>query len=86
MVDSLDLLDDVQLQFLLLKWCVGLPRFNYQLRVAPPDKIPLAIESFDDVMYGAIRSLFGSCPLSEDDLDRISFPISKSGFGIGLAN
>ena len=53
--------------------------------MAPPDKIPLAIEFFDDVMYGAIRSLFGSCPLTEDDLIRIGFPISKSGFGIGLA-
>ena len=64
---------------------MGLPRFNFQLRVSPPEKIASAIRSFDDVMYDAIRSLFGSCSLLPEDMDRISFPISKSGFGIGLA-
>ena len=85
MVEALDLLDDSQLQFLLLSACVGMPRFNFQLRVSPPEKIAFAIEKFDDVMYDAIRALFGNCPLTSDDLDRISLPISKSGFGIGLA-
>jgi hypothetical protein len=85
MVDKLDTLNDVQLQYLLLKFCVGMPRFNFQLRTTPFDKIPISIAKFDDVMHDATRSLFGNCPLSDDDLLRISFPISQSGFGLSLA-
>src|SRR5688572_15441408 len=32
LVSRIEDLEDVQLQYLLLKYCVGMPRFNFQLR------------------------------------------------------
>jgi hypothetical protein len=85
MVDSLDLLDDVQLQYILLKYCVAMPRFNFQLRVANPDHIPVAIAQFDDVLRTAVESLMGNCQLSAVDMTRMSLPVTMSGFGMPLA-
>jgi hypothetical protein len=85
MVDLLASINDVQLQYVLLKQSIGMPRLNYQLRVIAPERIKKAIVQFDDMMLSAIRELFGNCSLTEDDLERISFPRTHSGFGISLA-
>ena len=58
---------------------------NYQLRVSHPDRIGEAITKFDSIMHEAVQDLFGNCSLTADDMERIHFPITQSGFGISLA-
>jgi hypothetical protein len=84
-VSQLPDLENVELQYTLLTMCVGMPRMNYQLRVSNPLQIGGAITRFDDIMADAVQNLFGNCPLTADDMERIHFPITQSGFGISLA-
>ena len=71
-------------KYLFLKYCAGMPRMNFQLRVCHPDILDTVITEFDELMYDGIHALFGNRPLSLDDLFRIHLPITKSGFGISL--
>ena len=59
-IERLPTLDDVQLQYLFLKYCAGMPRMNFQLRVCHPDILDTVITEFDELMYDGIHALFGN--------------------------
>ena len=86
MIDLLPDFNSSSLAYNLLQCCVGMPRFNYRLRVHRPDSIAGSIAAFDRCILSAVRLLFGNCQLTAVDMLRLTLPLQSSGFGICLAS
>ena len=85
MVLLLSEVQDAEIEFKLLKSCIGVPKFNFALRSRNLIDIPESTCKFDAVIREGVQNILGNCVLTDIDFLRISLPVSKSGLGIPLA-
>jgi hypothetical protein len=87
-IDKLFSLKDSQMAFWLLRFCVGLPKFQHLLRTAPPDFIRSSASSFDALVEGALSKLVNepSNSLPTSNLRLAYVPISDGGMGLTSAS
>lgn len=81
----LQVVNDPQNEKLLLRACIGMPKFSFALRSAPPSFLSLPIATFDELIEGAIRNRLG-VPLSSLALSQSRWPLSLGGLGIYAAS
>ena len=84
-LDMLPELDDPQIELLLLRSCVGLPKFAFPMRTCPPSKISNSIRRFDDAITASLTTIVG-CPLTRSSSTQASLPVSIGGLGIRSAS
>jgi len=53
-------LEDIQMELLLIRSCVGFPKFNFALRTCHPDKIKDAMNAFENMMRNRLEFMIGS--------------------------
>ena len=78
---NLDLVDDPQVELLLIRSCLGFPKFAFTLRSAPPSQLQSAAAFFDDVLEEIFLMRF-SLSLNEDQKSLLHLPVSHGGLGI----
>jgi hypothetical protein len=83
-VEALGELEDAQVQLLLLRSCVGLPKFAHLLRVCHPRVIDDATNRFDKMIDGALELIVNNGATAELRSE-MALPISRGGFGIPRA-
>ncbi len=76
--------DDAQVELALLRSCLGLPRFGFTMRSAPPKDIEKALELFDIAIE---RTVEERLKIHLDDETRLQWglPVRMGGFGIPKA-
>ena len=84
-VQSLALLQDSQMEYSLLKSCLGLQKISCALRTTPPDILLPVIHSFDEFMFHCINDLVGGA-LSLWSHLKATLPPRLGGIGIRLAS
>ena len=80
----LELIDDPQVERLLLRSCLGLPRFVFALRSAPPEDITAAIQDFDRMLSSALKERLG-VSLTEEEETQARLPEAMGGLGVESA-
>jgi ubiquitin carboxyl-terminal hydrolase 44/49 len=78
---NLEIIDDPQVELLLLRNCMGLPKFGFSLRSAPPSHIRPAVVQFDEMIDRVCERRFG-LSLSQPQQLQWHLPISLGGVGI----
>jgi hypothetical protein len=78
-------LEDPHMEVLLLRYCVGMPKFTVALRTTDPRDIPGAIHNFDEAVYDALIHIFGLGP-QVHQRDLIGLPLRLGGLGIPQAS
>ena len=86
LISKVHLLDDLHCQYLLLKNCIGMPKFNFALRCVKPELILDASKEFDAAMDRATVDLVGNGKLSKSACDVLFLPISLGGVGFSKAS
>ena len=86
LVSLLSEVNDAEIEYRLLKSCIGMPKFNFALRSRHPDDIEEAIKEFDKTMFTGIENIIGNHSITDWDRLCISLPFALSGLGIPLAN
>jgi hypothetical protein len=82
---ALAYINDSQIEFNLLKSCLGIPKFLFALRTADTDSIRGAIQHFDEIMYESLVNILGGQDFSVETRTQIHLPVSMGGLGIHLA-
>lgn len=85
-IAATDLVTNLHLKFILVRSCVGLPKFSYVLRTTHPDTIASAIKNFDNLLFHVAQSLVGNTPIGQSEYTRMSLPIHYGGCGLTQAN
>ena len=57
-------LENPQMETVLLRSCLSLPKIAHLLRTCPPSLIQEALEEFDEALRNAVSALMG-CPLTD---------------------
>jgi hypothetical protein len=83
-MDLLDNLNHPQYQLLLLRYCVGMPRFGYSLRTADPEAISEAIRLFDEKVDEVLFKIIGK-GLDKKRRALAGLPVRMGGLGIPRA-
>ena len=81
---KLDLIDDPQVERLLLRSCLGLPRFLFALRSAPPEDIAESIKEFDQLVTSVLNERLGVA-LTKDEEIQARMPEGLGGLGVESA-
>jgi hypothetical protein len=79
-------LEDPQMELLLLRSCIGLPKFAFLLRMCPPEQISLAISSLDGQISSFLCHILNLPDMTDSTRFEISLPISKGGLGIPIVS
>ena len=74
-------LEDSQMETILLRSCLALPKVSFSLRTCPPGHINHATGAFDNAMRDALSDL-ASSPLSEWVWLKASLPSSRGGLNL----
>jgi hypothetical protein len=84
LLDKITDFDDPQLELILLRSCIGMPKFNFILRCLPGSIIGNEIEAFDTAISHYLSKIAG---FSLTPRDRVfwSLPFSFGGFAIPIA-
>jgi hypothetical protein len=77
----LEIIDDPQVEYLLIRSCLGLPKLVFALRNTPPRGIQDAVREFDHTIRDTFCSRFG-LDLSNEQLLQTSLPVRFGGLGI----
>ena len=77
----LRLFEDGQLELMLLRSCLGIPKLGYSMRTTPPSKIEAPLRRFASLISSALSRILGE-PLSEEASVQASLPIKCGGLGI----
>ena len=85
MVARLRDLENSQLETILLRSCLALPKVSRALRTCPPCLIPKALDAFDDLLTGALSDLAGS-PVPNWSWLKASLACSLGGLNIRSAS
>jgi hypothetical protein len=85
LVEASTELDDPQLQLILLRACLGLPKVVYHLRTTPPNIMSSIASTFDKRMSPYITQIVG-CELSPAARFMWGLPFSAGGFGLPEAS
>jgi hypothetical protein len=72
---------DGQVELLLLRSCLGLPKIIYSLRTTPPHKIGAPLARFMELLISSLSRIVGM-PLSRAALAQALLPIKWGGLGI----
>ena len=81
---NLCLIDDPQIEMLLLRCCLGLPRFVFALRSVAPGDILEAARKFDELVSTVLKERFGIF-LSEGQEAQARLPVCLGGLGLEKA-
>ena len=79
-------LEDPQMELLLLRSCIGLPKFAFLLRMCPPEHISEAIASLDGQISSFLCHILNLTDMADSTRFEISLPIRKGGLGIPIAS
>ena len=74
-------MNDPQLQYLLVRYCVGAVKFCYAVRNSPPSRIPASIAKMDLLLAESLQKIVG-VDVSEDDCIRAGLSVKLGGLGI----
>lgn len=80
-MEKLDVVDDPQIERLLLRHCLGFPRFAFAIRSAPPSHSQAAVKMFDESIQQVCDVRFG---LSLTDAQRIQWHLPEGFGGLGI--
>ena len=80
----LELVDDPQVELLLLRNCLGSPRFIFALRSAPPEDIADAVRAFDKMISSFLKERLG-ISLTDDQEAQARLPVAIGGLGVEKA-
>jgi len=86
LISKLPQLEDLHCQFLLLKNCIGMPKFNFALRCVKPNLIQDASKEFDSIMDKATVDLVGNGKITKNARDVLFLPVSLGGVGFSKAS
>ena len=78
-------LQDSHVEFMLLRSCLGLPKFNFCLRTCKPEDAAPSYESFDGLLRDALNALLGS-QVDDTQWLQASLPVSMGGLGLRNAS
>ena len=71
-------IDDAEIEYRLLKSCIGMPKFNFALGSRHPEDIKEAINEYDDIILEGLENIIGNHSISEMGRLRISLPVTLS--------
>ena len=80
-LETLALFEDSQMELLLLRSCLGLPKLGYSMRTTPPHKIGVPLERFGGLLSESLSRILGDS-LSAAASTQAALPISWGGLGI----
>ena len=80
-LDVLAQFNDSQMELLLLRSCLGIPKLGYSMRTTPPHKITGPLRRFSSILSASLSRILGDA-LSEAALTQASLPIKMGGLGI----
>ena len=80
-VNKLQDLEDSQMETILLRSCLSLPKFNFSLRTCPPTDIQQATLAFDSLIRETLSDLAGG-PLSDWAWRKASLPSALGGLNL----
>ena len=80
-LEELALFEDGQVELLLLRSCLGLPKLGYSMRTTPPVKIGAALARFHGLLIASLNRIVGS-PLDDAARAQAALPIKWGGLGI----
>ena len=81
---NLEKVDDPQIEMLLIRSCLGLPKFVFALRSAPPEDIACSIRKFDTLISEVLRERLG-ISLTEEQEMQLRMPTALGGLGVEKA-
>ena len=84
MVGMLELLEDAQVEFVLLRSCFSLPKVIYLLRTVDPMKHMQLWEEFDLMIREAFNRILG-CLTTDSMWAQAQLPVTTGGFGLRSA-
>ena len=84
LLDHLHLLDDPHQEYVLLRSCLSIQKFAYNLRTVDTSGHPGVLRDFDTEVRGALEGILGT-PLTPSQWSQASLPCSKGGLGLRLA-
>lgn len=77
-------LEEPQVQFCLLRSCVGFPKIAFSLRTCPPVHLTECLQLFDGMVYNSLASIIGA-DLDMQCWQQATLPLSLGGVGITSA-
>jgi hypothetical protein len=84
LLQKLNALNDPQVQFALVRSCVGFPKIAFSLRTCPPEFVKNQLRKFDNMMYTCLTQIIGT-DLPKKAWLQSSLPVSMGGAGIPFA-
>ena len=83
-LENLELIDDPQVEMLLLRSCLGFPKFVFSLRSAPPEEIAETTREFDKMISSTMQERLG-ISLAQEQEKQARLPVAMGGLGIERA-
>ena len=83
-LENLEMIDDPQVEMLLLRSCLGFPKFVFSLRSAPPEDIAETIREFDKMISSTMQERLG-ISLTQEQEKQARLPVAMGGLGIERA-
>ena len=80
-LERLDAINDPQVEYLLLRSCLGIPKLVFALRASPPSFIRQAARAFDELIVTTFGKRF-SLDLSEQQWRQVGLPVRLGGLGL----
>ena len=80
-LSQLQVIDDPQIETILIRSCLGIPKFGFALRSAPPSQISPAVRDFDNMMEEVFLNRLG-LSLTPQQLAQLHLPIAMGGLGL----
>ena len=77
-------LEDPQLELLLLRSCIGIPKFSFLLRMCPPERISAAINNLDAEVDSFLAHVLNIPAIDQFKRMEVALPISHGGLGIPI--
>ena len=84
-IEKLPLLQDAQLEYVLLRSCLSLPKMMYTLRTTDPTNHQLCWHKYDDLCREALTRILGR-PLDDIQWRQAQLPVGLGGLGLGAAS
>lgn len=81
-IASLELLEDTHYQLLLLRFCTGMPKFSYCLRVWDAYAIPEAIKEMESAINLGVDLVIGDGGRTSEIRDLLALPLNGPGLGL----
>ena len=82
--DKLPLLRDAQIEYVLLRSCLSLPKMMYTLRTSDPTNYQMCWQRCDDITRDALSLILGR-PMDEKQWKQAQIPTSMGGLGLSSA-